>query len=109
MLYGNGTYILVRGDLSLTSKELSPLVLREKGHLAPWKVEFADRVEDFVNALFWPHSEADLLAAKWRYAKFRLYEKVKATLSPHKRLYRLARWLYRIVVGVRRRLLRFGV
>jgi len=109
VLYCKGIYILVRDDLSLTLKELSPLVLREEGYLVPWKVEFSDRVEDFTNALFWPKSQGNLLVAKWRYAKFRLYQKAKLTLWSHKRLYGLAKWLYRTVASARRRLLRLSV
>jgi len=104
LIYCKGVYMLVRGDLSLASRELSPLVLRKQGSLAPWIVEFADRIEGFGSALFWPSRKGNLLEAKWRYAKFRFQQNVKAALRPYKRLYRAASWIYRIAAGMRRRL-----
>jgi len=106
VFFCKGLYLYMGGSASFSFDELSPLVLREKGHLVPWNVDLGRGILDFPHAVFCLYGNRGLLAAKWRYARFRLHQRVKALLWPHKRVYRLARWVYRTAAAARRRLAR---
>jgi glycosyltransferase involved in cell wall biosynthesis len=103
-----GVHFLVRDGLTLGFEELSPLVLRDQHYLGAWKVDMGQTLEDFAGGVFWSFGKTGSLTARWRYFQFRFQEKVKAVLWPYKRLYRAARWIYRMAANLRRRLARVG-